>query len=139
MHKERKMFLIATWFYLRKKNVFVKERVHYYLKIIRIRSYFDFDSLIKSREMIYSPALNMQHGLSTFHRMNRVLEQKQPKTISIPRGLIPQNSNGFVDITYRLLSKESLQINMELTHRGKFNCLYYEEFNRIYTRTLLTI
>ena len=76
MHKERKMFLIATWFYLRKKNVFVKERVHYYLKIIRIRSYFDFDSLIKSREMIYSPALNMQHGLSTFHRMNRVLEWK---------------------------------------------------------------
>ena len=55
---------------------FVKERVHYYLKIIRIRSYFDFDSLIKSREMIYSPALNMQHGLSTFHRMNRVLEWK---------------------------------------------------------------
>ena len=76
MHKERKMFLIATRLYLRKKNVFVKERVHYYLKIIRIRSYFDFDSLIKSREMIYSPALNMQHGLSTFHRMNRVLEWK---------------------------------------------------------------
>ena len=83
MHKERKNVLILTWLYLRKKNVFVKERVHYYLKIIRIRSYFDFDSLIKSREMIYSPALNMQHGLLTFHRMNRVW-----------------SGNSFVDLTH---------------------------------------